>query len=356
MTERPASSYVYTYSPCLQRWLSGLTDTAIAYLGPGGRILGTRPTAQAGLRRGLQLRKSDPVDASRLIVDVAEPTGGMTVALAPFLPAESGGRRWHVATCRFACGVTDWLTLLLPETPPAKLAYALQAIWPLARDECVGEGPRAPAPRLTAALAWHLERRDDVAVMVIDRRARLQFADAAAERLLEARAVLGIDQVGRLHPVRHDAALIATAARELRHGETEDCVLLLDGEAPGESLPLTLSLFPEDRGGPALVVATAPLPPRPEQVEAVARARGLTPAEARVAAALQQGLSNREAACAVGIKEKTLETYAKRVNAKLAITRGRLIQELTWQARSAPLETEEALESDVAEVEPEASL
>ena len=74
-------------------------------------------------------------------------------------------------------------------------------------------------------------------------------------------------------------------------------------------------------------------------VAKLARAGGLTHAEARVAALLQMGLSNKDAAKAAGLKEQSVSTYAKRALSKLNVTsRAEMAQMLTWQAAGGKLQ------------------
>ena len=60
---------------------------------------------------------------------------------------------------------------------------------------------------------------------------------------------------------------------------------------------------------------------------------GLTPAEARVAALIREGHSNKQAAEIAGLTVETFNTYAKRVLSKMNVTcRSEMAQMLTWQA------------------------
>jgi DNA-binding CsgD family transcriptional regulator len=81
-----------------------------------------------------------------------------------------------------------------------------------------------------------------------------------------------------------------------------------------------------------------PSPPDLRRIEVLARELGLTQAEARVAALLQLGLSNREAAQIAGLTEHTVNTYTKRVLGKLRVnSRAEMAHLLTWQAQGGLL-------------------
>lgn len=82
-----------------------------------------------------------------------------------------------------------------------------------------------------------------------------------------------------------------------------------------------------------MVVVILPRQPHRSRIELVAQKMGLSPTEARVAALLQMGLTNREAAMIAGVKEQTFNTYAKRVLSKMNVgSRSQVAQRLTWQA------------------------
>jgi DNA-binding NarL/FixJ family response regulator len=81
-----------------------------------------------------------------------------------------------------------------------------------------------------------------------------------------------------------------------------------------------------------------PQPPDSRRVEMLARAGGLTAAEARIAALLQMGLSNKDVATTTGLKEQSVSTYTKRVLSKLNVSsRAEMAQLLTWQAAGGRL-------------------
>ena len=103
-------------------------------------------------------------------------------------------------------------------------------------------------------------------------------------------------------------------------------------------IPVTLTRFCHQGAATDLVLVTMSLPPDSRRIEMLARAGGLTPSEARVAALLQLGLSNKDVAIAAGLKEQSVSTYAKRALSKLHVTsRAEMAQMLTWQAAGGRL-------------------
>ena len=104
------------------------------------------------------------------------------------------------------------------------------------------------------------------------------------------------------------------------------------GEIALVGLPVSFTRFQRDGTDTDLAIMTVPVPPAEGQIDRLARLRGLTPTEARIAALLQQGLSNREVAKRTGCSEETAKTYSKRILSKLNVSRSGLAHELTWQA------------------------
>lgn len=335
----------YVYSATMRQRLSALTDTAVVVFGrsAGGVMVGTWPCDRPGPSKWTPrepLSGTAPcTDPSRIEIDVAAASDREGSMLAVWRASDDRSRRWYVADCRYGCGTRDRLGLLLPETDPGTLRFALRSIWPVLRQDCLDELAGREIDEARRALSWFAEQQADTATMVLDARARLLHRNAAARRLIDARSVLTVDRVGRLCPLHHDAADLARAARGLVEPEApgrpgaQETVMLLSMGASGDKLPLTLSACTDDGLGRGYVVASAPVPPSAGQVEAMARRKGLTRSEARVAALLQQGMSNKGAADAAGVSQQTIETYAKRILSKLGVSRSQLIASLTWQAR-----------------------
>ncbi|SES66148.1 regulatory protein, luxR family [Oceanicella actignis] len=263
--------------------------------------------------------------------------------------AARGARNMRVFLCRFADGAWDVVALRLRAgVSDAHAAEALRRFWPRLRARNVaGDAPRQD-PRRAAEAAIRAHVRDDMrcALAAMDGGRRLLQANAAARDLLARGGGLRLAG-GRLQAARPGLDRdLARAVRRLAAGEEDAAFLAIPDEAEGRGdggaapamLPVSLTVAGPRVGGRRVVLAAVALAPRAEQLRRAALARGLTPTEARVAARLAAGLSNREAAAALGLKEQTLQTYAKRIFAKMGVScRARLAHELTWQAMGAGL-------------------
>jgi DNA-binding CsgD family transcriptional regulator len=132
---------------------------------------------------------------------------------------------------------------------------------------------------------------------------------------------------------------IATCAEA--NPEHSDSVIFLSGDPADSSapkVPLTMCRFTFHGMPTSLVTLMLPSPPDSRRIQILARELGLTQAEARVAALLQLGLSNREAAESAGLTEQTMNTYTKRVLHKFNVnSRAEIAQLLTWQGKGGLL-------------------
>jgi len=110
-------------------------------------------------------------------------------------------------------------------------------------------------------------------------------------------------------------------------------VIFVANRSENRRVPITLTRYFHRGEATRFVVATLPTPPSTQRIEALVRRLGLSHSEAKVAALIQRGLSNREAAAMAGLKEQTFNTYAKRVLSKLNVScRSEMARLLTWQA------------------------
>lgn len=160
-------------------------------------------------------------------------------------------------------------------------------------------------------------------VLLVDDRGRLQFANGEGERLLRAGDGLflsGDRPTGR-------ASRAESALRAAVHGATRrdggPRTAATFGVSRNEShAPLSVTVTPaRGEGGLALVLLHDPdRRPRPDP-EALRRIYGLTPAEARLAAALCDGLTLADHARVEGVSETTLKTHLKAVFGKLDVNR-----------------------------------
>lgn len=279
-----------------------------------------------------EARLADGAGGGGLTVMPVPVTEAERVALEGELPSLRPGD-WYAFLCRFQGGRRDVLYARM--AGPRQLTEArkaLQVVWPLLRQAALSDWEESPAAGGEAML-WAMSCKSDLATFILDREGRLMETNAAGRELLETGLLR--DGGGRVEAGRQ-------ADRRRFREALEQCGAASDpasatqtlflGEDEGSGTPVTLTRF--FRGGrpTALVVVTAPVPPRADRIGALAQSRGLTRTEARIAELLYLGLTNRETARATGLSEETVKTYAKRVLNKLNVTRSGLAHMLTWQA------------------------
>ncbi len=248
---------------------------------------------------------------------------------------------WHIFKCSFSFGTTDYIALFLRNTTDADAATVmLSKTWPILREDCLRDLEQSGTDACDKAMLWMVASKIDVAILVMNARGLMLRANAAAKALLDSEQVLrrtqgGIQCLNGSQTKGFVDAIAACATADPCRSET---VIFLDTATPSLRIPVTLSRFRHDGVATDLVAVMMPTPPDSRRVEMLARAVGLTPAEARVASLLQMGLSNKDAARVAGLKEQSVSTYAKRVLNKLNVTsRAEMAQMLTWQAAGGRL-------------------
>lgn len=189
----------------------------------------------------------------------------------------------------------------------------------------VAEAPRAALQTL------------DRGVILVDRVARMAFANTVAARILDRRDGLAVDRGGALVCLRPQETgrlrrLIAAAAADAGAGRGLHAAEVLSLPRPSGRPYVTqiLPLAPEaDSGGvpclavrPAAVLVSsdpdaAQVPPERHLREAY----GLTAAEASLALRLAEGMSLREAAESLVVSVNTAKAQLKAVYAKLDVDR-----------------------------------
>lgn len=339
------------YCGALRRILSGLTDVAIATLDVcgDGVVVGTLPGA--GLADSLppRLQAHVPGGGKLTVFDSVQPDDELLARLDRYagkgreVPGQTAadGRSWRVYRATFDTGVTDDIAVLLDDmASEAETRGFLATVWRAWRDDILDSALRREPEIGDKALLWMISSKIDIAVMVMNAKGEMLRANAAAGAALEAGDVLmrspgGIRCVNdRQTRIFRDA--IAACARS--DPDTIESCLFLETSTPGHRVPVTLTRFQHEGELTDLVTVMLPLPPDSHRVEMLARRMGLTTAEARVAALMQMGLSNKAAAGLAGLREQSFSTYAKRVLSKLNVTsRAEMAQLLTWQAQGGRL-------------------
>ncbi|WP_323782996.1 helix-turn-helix transcriptional regulator, partial [Leisingera sp.] len=266
------------------------------------------------------------------------PDAGPAADLAADLAA---GRGWTLFSCSFEDGSEDLIALKLEDGPhDAHCGDILQAIWPVLREDALRELAGETQAAVTSALLWTISKKTDSAVLVLDTEGRLLHCNEAGRDMLDGGDLLS-DGTGRLSCASPGEtagfyAAVAECARSRRGGsgqQPRELILFLEDRRSGMRLPVSLTRYRCAGADMPLVVAILPRQPDRTRIEMLAQKMGLSPSEARVAALIQLGLSNREAAHIAGLKEQTFNTYAKRVLAKLQSGgRAEMAQRLTWQA------------------------
>jgi len=333
----------FVFSARLRRSFSGIADTVFVRL--GGMVpenaLSTRMEDLANLLpASLSQRPTQSLGIVESCVEVRE---DIPVLLRRMGAIESQNdssatenRNWRVFSCRFEFGIIDMIAVLLrkPGDAAATLGF-LSTIWPVLREDCLRDLADTNSDVCDKAMLWMVASKIDVAILVMNAQGVMLRANAAAKHLLERETVLrrspkGIRCINDQQTQHFRIALAECAASDPDGPET---VVFLDTVSPAVRIPATMSRFWYEGAATELVTVAMPSPPSSQRVEMLARAVGLTPAEARVASLLQMGLSNKDAARAAGLKEQSVSTYAKRVLSKLNVTsRAEMAQMLTWQA------------------------
>ena len=326
--------------------------------GPAGAFHEAEIPAQAegGLRRVAPLGPDADSAVARLLalaVDLqARPAGGdgagqslpggMRAGADDSVAPDGAAPRWAAFECVFRDGTRD-VVLIRTTGAEDDICRLLDLIWPGLRRLCLDEMRRALTGLPDAAMLWLVQRKVNASVLVLDEECNLLRANAAGADLLKRGDLLRVS-AGRLCSVNERAtAGLHRMVRDVFQAAEKDrkareYVLLLrprkraEGEENAKPLPMTLTPF-QAPDGRRVLIALLPLPPERRRIEHLARKMGLTPSEARVAALIRAGYSNREAAKIAGLKVETFNTYAKRALAKMNVSgRADMAQMLTWQA------------------------
>jgi DNA-binding CsgD family transcriptional regulator len=322
-----------------------------------------RLTERTGARFGVFVRFVEGV-REPLILATHDPGGGLTAAtgrdiansLRTPLPAEraaaeqilhrrdledvaaAGGLRVMYMRFPLASGVSVIAFVgqpatslsLLQDLVAQRLHPVLQRylrLWWLHRSE------RRRAQGLAAAAD-----RSDVALALLDRRCKLSFANAAAERLLAQGDGLRRQGTGLTSTQPGDAVRLQAVLQHAMHCNAVGSSLS-DYHAPVVALrranrrPLLLLAMPLQRTAmdpddPAVIIhALDPEAETPQQLSPIFRLYQLTATEARLVSHLVHGLSLSESAVAMKVGIPTARGYLKRIFMKTDTNRqGELIR------------------------------
>jgi DNA-binding CsgD family transcriptional regulator len=331
LSEFPAvQAGLYHYSKVFRRGVSALSGTAFARLDVKGGICITSEQHRASLSRSSVPQLPAPGEGAQDAIVGVEP-----------VPVS----KFHSWCPELAEADADWagFEILLQSGAVDALALRLEggahdsycdgvaaAIWPILREDCLAELSGRREAAAADALLWMISKRIGAGVLVLDERGRVIRANATgAEILREARLLREGPEGLRCRTSAETRGLRHALNECFSQGPETEMILFIESESGAGRLPLSLSRYP----GEDLVVAVLPREPDQKRVEMIAQKMGLTPVEARVAALMQLGIPNRQAAYIAGVKEQTFNTYSKRVLAKLNMSsRAEMAHMLTWQA------------------------
>lgn len=245
---------------------------------------------------------------------------------------------WRVFAVRFENGAEDHIALKLKGGAyDLHCDSVLSAIWPVLREDCLRGLTDAEQGAAVSALTWVMKRKSNAAVMVLDEQGRILESNASGDELLSAGVVLTREQDMLCCANPAETKALRQGFHECLNGgrgpkKGSDLIIFLEHKGRRGRVPVVMSRYDAPDHAEPLIVLMVPRQPGRKQIEMLAQKMGLTPAEARVAALMQLGLPNRQAAHIAGIKEQTFNTYAKRVLSKLGVScRAEMVHMLTWQ-------------------------
>ena len=309
--------------------------TTIASANPGKDKIAAGPAQAPEAREIVQrgrLIELSPQDADQL---------GLSTGNDP-TSRSSSVARWHLMSLELESGFCDRLALQLDQQEDTLLTENyLSRIWPILREDCLKEAYASQTGTPPTA-GWSLLDKVHIAVFVLDEKGLMYRLNLAARTVLRDGNILRRGKGGIF-------ARNTTSTNEFRSAlkilgsepsaETADKVVFLRDQSNDQRVPLTLERYYHEGKPTRFIVATLPISPSNDRVQTLAKSLGLTASEAKVAALIQRGLSNKDAAALAGLKEQTFNTYAKRVLGKLDVKcRSEMARLLTWQASGGPMQ------------------
>lgn len=322
------------YSGLLSDFLASVADRAVASMDcDGGRQVYTSEPSW-GIAENACSRLGPMTEGSLNVTEVELGASDLSTLLE-FSADSAHPGRWQAFCCRFSNGTKDILALHDVSNTGEAMAL-LKAVWPALRRTCSDAGSHRGSDLSDDAMLWVINQKVNAAILAIDEHSRVLKANAAAEEILSEGRLLRIGPAGLVCANRQATQALRAAVREsFESGNTgqHEFVLLLRSRSGTAHIPVSLSTYVQVETGQKLILLMLPRPPNLERIEGLARRMGLTPSEARVAALIREGHSNKKAAEIAGLKTETFNTYAKRAMSKMNVKcRSEMAQMLTWQA------------------------
>ncbi|MEO0465160.1 MAG: helix-turn-helix transcriptional regulator [Pseudomonadota bacterium] len=292
---------------------------------------GSAATAQTNAPRAAAMR-IDPAPGDIVTLEAFTPDPDTL----PPLHEDGREGRWIAFACTFQNGAVDHIFLRLREDKrDIHVESILNAIWPVLRVDCIAKVTSPESEAAISAMLWTVSKKTDLAVFVLNVAGEILQMNEAGRDTLEAGQILQETSSGLTCSTSAQTSAFHKAIRacvsEKQHDT--DFILFLNSSDGLSRVPVSLTRHQASQSSMPLVVAIVPQEPDRERIEKLALKMGLTQSEARVAALMQIGLPNREAARIAGLKEQTFNTYSKRVMAKLNVNcRAEIAHMLTWQA------------------------
>lgn len=327
----------FCQSPILRRSLATFTDGAYVRIDVNRGNLALKTSADAPCAdiaaQQSTVAHIDHQPGKMRSLTLLDPT---TEALPPLAEDRRGGR-WVAYACTFENDAVDHLYLRVRGNgTPEQIVGIIQAIWPVLREDCLKEAASPEAEAAAGALLWTISNKTDEAVIVLNAAGQVLHVNSAGKTMLEAGQLLTETPTGLACSTSRQTGAFHKAIRTClmeAQGSKTDFIMFLEAADGAGKVPVSLSRYQAARSAMPLVVAIVPQQPDLARIEMLAQKMGLTPSEARVAALMQMGLPNRQAAQIAGLKEQTFSTYSKRVLAKLNVgCRAEMAHMLTWQS------------------------
>jgi DNA-binding CsgD family transcriptional regulator len=156
------------------------------------------------------------------------------------------------------------------------------------------------------------------AVVIVDARGRLHFANRSARELFEAGVMLACPhgQLQATHPAAAEALARATDEAAQGRWPSPSNAVPLRGPEGQLAVAHIMPLRDAANEGFAAIFVTSPHGVPPQFLEVLATLYDLTPSEARVLGEIASGKNRAAAAAALGVADSTVKTHLARVFAK----------------------------------------